>query len=209
VIFGGNSGIGAAIRDRAVELGASVCSYSRGTTETDIGSATSVESALTDAASRMGKIDYIVNCAALLMRQPLVSMRYDDVVAMVNSNLLGPLNIARESHRYLAESRGGLLFFSSSSYTRGRAYYSVYSASKAAIVNLTQGLADEWAADGIRINCISPERTATPMRTATFGLEPSASLLTPERVADVSLSTMLSTHSGQVIDVRIDALTFN
>ena len=39
---------------------------------------------------------------------------------------------------------------------------SPYSASKAAVVNMTQGLADEWAPDGIRVNAVSPERTDTP-----------------------------------------------
>ena len=43
-----------------------------------------------------------------------------------------------------------------------------YSASKAAIVNLAQGLAEEWADEGIRVNAVSPERTDTPMRRKAF-----------------------------------------
>ena len=65
--------------------------------------------------------------------------------------------------------QGSLTLFTSSSYTRGRSGYSLYSSAKAATVNLTQALADEWAADRVRVNCINPERTGTPMRTKAFG----------------------------------------
>ena len=81
------------------------------------------------------------------------------------------------SSRTCAGPAGSLLLFTSSSYTRGRGGYSLYSSAKAAVVNLTQALADEWAADGVRVNCVNPERTGTPMRTKAFGEEPAGSLL--------------------------------
>lgn len=112
------------------------------------------------------------------------------------------MQIARASHKYLAETDGQLLLYTSSSYTRGRADYSLYSSTKAAMVNLTQALADEWASDGIRVNCVNPERTATPMRTKAFGQEPAGSLLSSEAVARTSLDVLLSTLTGHVIDVR-------
>jgi ribitol-5-phosphate 2-dehydrogenase (NADP+) / D-ribitol-5-phosphate cytidylyltransferase len=95
-----------------------------------------------------------------------------------------------------------LLLFTSSSYTRGRSGYSLYSSAKAAIVNLTQALADEWAADGVRVNCVNPERTATPMRTKAFGEEPEGSLLRSEVVAETSLDVLISNFTGHIIDVR-------
>jgi ribitol-5-phosphate 2-dehydrogenase (NADP+) / D-ribitol-5-phosphate cytidylyltransferase len=57
-------------------------------------------------------------------------------------------------------------------------------------VNLTQALADEWASDCVRVNCMNPERTATPMGTKAFGVEPEGSLLTSEQVAEVSLTVI-------------------
>jgi 2-C-methyl-D-erythritol 4-phosphate cytidylyltransferase len=98
-----------------------------------------------------------------------------------------------------------MLLFTSSSYTRGRSGYSLYSSAKAAIVNLAQALADEWAADGVRVNCVNPERTATPMRTKAFGQEPADSLLESEAVARTSLDVLVSDFTGHVIDVRRDA----
>ena len=70
------------------------------------------------------------------------------------------------------------------------------------MVNLTQALADEWAAEGVRVNCINPERTGTPMRTKAFGEEPPGSLLASETVARASLDVLLSDHTGHVIDIR-------
>ena len=68
------------------------------------------------------------------------------------------------AYAYLKESKGKLVFFTSSSYTRGRAFYSIYSSTKAAIVNFVQAIAQEWEPFGIAVNCINPERTKTPMR---------------------------------------------
>jgi 2-C-methyl-D-erythritol 4-phosphate cytidylyltransferase len=94
------------------------------------------------------------------------------------------------------------LFFTSSSYTRGRSGYSLYSSAKAAVVNLTQALADEWAPTGVRVNCINPERTGTPMRTKAFGDEPPDSLLESTAVAQASLDTLISAETGHIIDIR-------
>jgi len=80
--------------------------------------------------------------------------------------------------------------------------YSIYSSSKAGIVNLAQALSEEYASDGVRINTINPERTATPMRYKAFGKEPLDSLLKPEDVALITLKTSLSDLTGEVIDVR-------
>ena len=127
----------------------------------------------------------------------------DDVLdAIVRTNYDGMVNVAIEGFSYLKESKGQLLLYTSSSYTRGRAFYSIYSSTKAAAVNFMQALAQEWENDGIRINVINPERTKTPMRTRNFGNEPADTLLDAAKVAQVSLTTLLSDMTGQVIDVR-------
>ncbi|HZA72673.1 MAG TPA: SDR family oxidoreductase, partial [Propionibacteriaceae bacterium] len=80
--------------------------------------------------------------------------------------------------------------------------YSLYSSAKAAVVNLTQALADEWAMAGVRVNCVNPERTSTPMRARAFGTEPPGTLLSSEAVASRSLDVLLSDQTGHVIDIR-------
>lgn len=129
-------------------------------------------------------------------------MDYATIQAAVQTNYLGTVNVALEAHPYLKQTEGKLVFFTSSSYTRGRAFYSIYSSTKAAIVNFVQAVAQEWDGDGIKINCINPERTKTPMRQKNFGIEPDDTLLMPERVAEATLRTLASDCTGQVIDVR-------
>ena len=81
--------------------------------------------------------------------------------------------------------------------------YSIYSSTKAAVVNFVQAISDEWADDGIRVNVINPQRTMTPMRLKAFGKEPVGTLLSPEIVAKKSISTILQDYTGQVVDVRL------
>lgn len=119
-----------------------------------------------------GKIDYVVNTAAILKMGPLSSRNIEDIFYEVKTNYLGSVNVVKASIEFLRKTKGSILLFTSSSYTRGRQLYSIYSSSKAAIVNFVQGMAEELYSDSIRINALNPERTATPMRFENFGKEP-------------------------------------
>lgn len=204
VVFGASSGIGASIARLAAEAGAHVHSHSRSITATDVTSRSDIRRALADAAGR-GPIDHVLVTAGVLSVAELVGLDDDRLRSLVDTNLVAPAMIAQEAHPYLAASGGHLLMFTSSSYTRGRAGYAMYSATKAGVVNLTQALADEWAEDGIRVNCVNPQRTNTPMRAAAFGQEPEGTLLDPDDVAEVALRVLASCLTGQVVDVAVDA----
>lgn len=203
VIFGGSYGIGAEIARIAEGYGAKVYCFSRSLNDVDISSADRVRMSLEQAAAGAGRIDYVVNTAAILLKEPLNSMDYQAVRQMVEVNYLGMVNVAMESFPYLEKSRGQLLFYTSSSYTRGRAFYSIYSSTKAAVVNFVQAVAQEWESAGVRVNCINPERTKTPMRTKNFGMEDESTLLKAEDVAEESIKTLLSDFTGQVVDVKL------
>jgi ribitol-5-phosphate 2-dehydrogenase (NADP+) / D-ribitol-5-phosphate cytidylyltransferase len=204
VVFGGSYGIGAEIAEAATELGATVFSYSRSATGTHVEDPDQVRRALSEAYEQAGRIDFVAVTAGVLHTAPLAECADEVIDNSIGVNLLGPVYVARAAHRYLAETDGHLLLFTSSSYTRGRAGYSLYSATKAANVNLTQALADEWAVDGIRVNCINPERTQTPMRTQAFGEEPPGTLLPARDVGLASLDVLLSDQTGHVVDVRLE-----
>jgi len=203
VVFGGNSGIGEEIVTLASSYGAKVYSFSRTATNTDISNYSSVESALSSVATQNRHIDYIVNCAAILAKEPLITMDKALINTIIATNYNGMVNVALASYPYLQNSEGQLLLYTSSSYTRGRAFYSIYSSTKAAVVNFMQAIAQEWDQDNIRVNVINPERTNTPMRVKNFGIEPANTLLTAKEVALVSLQTLLSNQTGQVVDVKI------
>lgn len=201
VIFGGSYGIGKDIGDLCVPQGAKVYSFSRSSTGTDISNIETIKSALEEVYTKEKQIDFVVNTAGILEIQALHSMRYEAIHKNINVNYFGSIAVAKESFPYLKKTGGMLLLYTSSSYTRGRGLYSLYSSSKAAIVNLVQALSEEW--ESVKVNCINPERTDTPMRTKNFGLEPKDTLLTSKEVATASINTLFSNFSGQVIDVKM------
>lgn len=202
VVFGASYGIGKCISDKIQDLGGTVYGFSRSEGGVDVSDSLSVKNALSNVYKKENKINFIVNTAGVLDIQPLNSMEYKDIEKEISVNYKGAVIVAKESFEYLQQTKGCLLLFTSSSYTRGRMLYSIYSSTKAAVVNLTQALNEEWYNDGVRVNCICPERTKTPMRIKAFGNEPEDSLCSPEKVADFSISVLLSRISGEVIDVK-------
>ncbi len=204
VIFGGSSGIGLEMKNLAMLNGAKVEVASRSANGIDIRDLDSVKNYLEAANKSMGGIDYVVNTAGLLIKKPIDTLSIEEITDLININYTGAVNVAIAAKKYLVNNAGMLLNFTSSSYTRGRAYYALYSSTNAAIVNFTQALSEEWESDGVRVNCINPERTATPMRTANFGVEPSELLLDAKDVASTSLRILSSDHTGIIVDVRKD-----
>jgi len=201
VIFGGTSGIGKEIYKIAKNFGSSVYAFSR-KNGVDVTQYQSIQESLQRVYEKHGKIDIVINTAGILKMSPIYTTSLEDIEEQIRVNLLGSIYVSKASIRYLRKSKGSILLFTSSSYTRGRENYSPYSSSKAGVVNFAQALADETRDWGIRVNAICPERTDTPMRRKNFGLEPKHTLLNPKSVAYVSLLVALSDITGQVIDVR-------
>ena len=187
VIFGASSGIGQDILN--------ISNYS------------DVENSLKLVYEKESKIDCVINTAGILSMGKIENREIDDIVRDININYIGSINVLKASIPYLKLSKGAILLFASSSYTRGRANFAIYSSTKAALVNLTQAISEEHEHDKIRINIINPERTATPMRFQNFGAEPKNTLLNPKSVAVASLLTVLSDFTGQVINVTKDKET--
>ena len=204
VVFGGSYGIGADVVRLAESYGATAMVFSRSATGTHVERRADIVDACEQVLAATGRVDYVVNTAGVLPRGELVEASEETVYMATEINYLAPIHIAQVFQPHLARTRGSLLLFTSSSYTRGRSGYSLYSSAKAAVVNLTQALADEWVADGVRVNCVNPERTATPMRSKAFGAEPEGSLLTSETVAETALDVLISDWTGHIVDVRRD-----
>ena len=202
VIFGGSEGIGKAISDQLTFLGSKVEVFSRSTNGVDVSDFESVKKAFDQVNTRHGHIDFVINAAGVLHIGNLAEQDQNLITSTIGVNFHGAINVAKASFEYLSDTQGHLLLFTSSSYTRGRAEYSVYSASKAAIVNLGQALSDEWSDQGIKVNVVNPERTLTPMRVKAFGAEDPDSLLSADEVSDACIRVLGSEMTGHVIDVR-------
>jgi 2-C-methyl-D-erythritol 4-phosphate cytidylyltransferase len=200
-VIGGTNGIGQEIAELAREDGAAVVVDGR-RTGLDVRDYGAVEAHLTAAADQLGGLDHVICTAGVLRVGLAVELSPADLAEVIDVNVGGSLNVARAAHAALRASGGSLTLFASSSFTLGRPSYVAYSASKAAVVNLAQGLAEEWAADGIRVNAVSPERTDTPMRRAAFPTESTMGLLPARDVAVATLRLIRSDLTGQVLDVR-------
>jgi 2-C-methyl-D-erythritol 4-phosphate cytidylyltransferase len=202
VVLGGSYGIGADIAALAREYGATVETFSRSSTNTHVERRSDLMTVAEQVSEKHGRIDFVVATAGVLPRGALLETSEETIYAATEVNYLAPVFIAQVFFPHLHRTGGSLLLFTSSSYTRGRSGYSLYSSAKAAVVNLTQALADEWAESGVTVNCVNPERTGTPMRTKAFGEEPADSLLDSRTVARASIDVLLSDGTGHVLDLR-------
>lgn len=201
LVIGGTNGIGRAIADAAARQGASVAVDGR-SMGLDVRDAAMVAERVDRAAAELGGLDHVLCTAGVLHVGPVADRTPADLAEVIDVNVTGTLNVARAAFPHVCRSRGSFTAFASSSFTHGRPQYVAYSASKAAVVNLVQGLAEEWGGQGIRVNAVSPERTDTPMRRRAFPDEPAAGLLLPDDVASATLRLLGTDLTGQVFDVR-------
>ena len=207
VCFGASSGIGECIAKIASDYGGIVCKTSL-SLGCDVSDFRAVQEYISKIYMQHNRIDFVVNCAAVLEMGLLEHRNMSDIQQEIATNFLGSIHVVKASIPYLAKNtKSSIALFTSSSYTRGRAMYGIYSSQKAAIVNLGQALSEELHSKNIHVNIINPQRTATPLRYKNFGKESKESLLDPNVVALATLHTLLSDLNGQVIDVRLDTPT--
>ena len=163
VVFGGSYGIGADMAEFARAHGADVFTFSRSSTNTQVERREDIRQAAADVHGR----DRAGRLRGQHRRRAAPRPAHRD-------HRGDGLGGHRDQLRRAGADRPGVLpaparrpaaassTSPSSSYTRGRSGYSLYSSAKAAVVNLTQALADEWSGEGVKVNCVNPERTATP-----------------------------------------------
>jgi len=123
--------------------------------------------ALTElACGKFGKLDIAFNNAGTLgTLAPLPQLTLSDWQHCLHSNLTSAFLLAKYQLPAMQANGGGSLIFTSSfvGYTAGMAGMAAYAASKAGLIGLTQALAAEVAAQGIRVNALLPGGTDTPM----------------------------------------------
>jgi Tropinone reductase 1 len=105
-----------------------------------------------------GKLDVLVNNAAQSMVKPATECTGEDYARVMATNLESCFHLAQLAHPLLLLPSGGGVVVNVSSIggILGYPQLSVYSATKAAVNQLTRNLAVEWAPDGIRVNCVAP-----------------------------------------------------
>ena len=123
---------------------------------TDITDDAALAALVAATAERFGGIDIVVNLAATYLDNGFDTSRQDWLTAL-DVNLVSAVETVRHAHPHLkASDHAAVVNFTSISSKVGQTGRWVYPASKAAIVQLTRSMALDFAADGIRVNSVSP-----------------------------------------------------
>lgn len=119
-------------------------------------------------ANEIGTVNCIVNNAGILIREGIDSPQaHRNLRATVDVNLIGPFNVVHAWLPALRASRGCIINVASGAAFIGLPNTLGYSASKGGLRLLTQSMANDLAADGIRVNAIAPGVIETPMTGPT------------------------------------------
>jgi ribitol-5-phosphate 2-dehydrogenase (NADP+) / D-ribitol-5-phosphate cytidylyltransferase len=198
-ISGGTGGIGRAVANLLEKEGAIPIPLSRSSPySVDFQCSMSIENCFKKLYEQFGALDGLINCVGHLKRASLQELSEESIDAQINLNFRGVVLACK--HVCLKEG-GQIINIASSSYSYGREEMAVYGASKAAIVNFSQGLAKERA-DWI-INVVAPARTDTTMRRSQFPEENPELLLSAEKVAEEIIHLLRQARQYQtVIEIR-------
>ncbi len=90
------------------------------------------------------------------MQKPLLELTQDDWALSFGTGLDGTLNVMKAAHPELAKNGGSIVNFGSGAALNGQKDQASYAAAKEAIRGLSRVAANEWAADGIRVNVVCP-----------------------------------------------------
>jgi 2-deoxy-D-gluconate 3-dehydrogenase len=124
---------------------------------TDVTSYAEVEVLMTRAREELGRLDVLVNNAGVARVKPLIEWTPEEWRALVDVNLLSVLNGRRAAAPHLIAQRAGKVINVASMLAAvGLAGYSVYAATKGAIIAFTRTLGVEWARHNIQVNAIAP-----------------------------------------------------
>jgi len=232
LVTGGASGIGETTAKLLADLGARVVladinadrladaahrTGAQGVTSGDVASEADSERMVAEASGALGGLDLLFNSAGIgddLV--PIHEQAPDRWQRVVDVNLKGTYLMCRAAGRgMLAQKSGSIVNVSSIVGLGAFPGRSAYGVAKAGIVHLTATLGCEWGADGVRVNCIAPGYTRTPMvqslldrkifdPTRILGRTPLGRMALPEEMAKATaflLSDWASYITGIVLPV--------
>jgi 3-oxoacyl-[acyl-carrier protein] reductase len=218
VVTGASKGIGASIAKKLGEQGANVVvNYARDkkgadqvvsaitksgakavAVQGDVSKPAEVKHLFAEALKAFGRVDVLVNNAGVYDFKPLDQVDEEHFHWHFDTNVLGLLLVTQEAAPLLGRQGGSVINVSSVVAKTPPAGGSVYSATKAAVDNISRSLAQELGPKNIRVNSLSPGLTDTEgLRSSTndgpefrnyaVSRTPLARVGTPEDIADAAL----------------------
>ena len=189
LVTGASRGIGAAVAKALAAQGAVVVAAARGSNASataasitsgggaaesvslDVTDAANVESVVSGAISKHGRIDILVNNAGIAKDQLLMRMKREEWDAVIATNLTAAYTCSQAVIRPMMKQRGGrIINISSVVGQMGNAGQVNYAASKAGLIGMAKALAREVASRGITVNVVAPGLIETDMtKTLTDG----------------------------------------
>ncbi len=185
LITGGGRGIGAATAEALAHKGADVIIASRTAAELeatvaqlrtaglsasslvlDVADEAAVDAAFAGIVAERGRLDILVNNAAILLGGPFAEMAMADWDRLLAVNLRGAVLCARQAFRLMRERGGAIVNVSSLGGVPGTEKfpgYAAYTVSKYALTGLTEALAAEGKEHHIRVNAVAPGAVDTAM----------------------------------------------
>jgi NAD(P)-dependent dehydrogenase (short-subunit alcohol dehydrogenase family) len=235
VVTGGASGIGAAISSRLQECGATVAVLDLNPTGLpdgqhglvcDISDDASVRSAIETVRASFGRLDIVINNAGAGALGTVEDNDDAEWHRVWDINVVGMVRVTRAALPLLRQSPSAAIVNTCSiAATAGLPQRALYSATKGAVLSLTQAMAADHLREGIRVNCVNPGTADTPWvgrllnaaadpdaeRLALNGRQPHGRLVTADEVAGavVYLASPLSgstTGTSIAVDGGLQAL---
>jgi NAD(P)-dependent dehydrogenase (short-subunit alcohol dehydrogenase family) len=162
-----NAGNAAATADLIAKAGGSAASG-----VIDIADETSVRDALAGALRNRTGLDGLVCTPAINVRKTILNYTGDEFDRVVRVNLRGNFNVLQAAGRLMVSQKSGsIVLFSSIRSLVTEHGQSVYSMTKAGIVQLVRTAATEWGQLGVRVNAVGPGVIETPL-TAPIKAQP-------------------------------------
>ncbi|MCA9791585.1 MAG: SDR family oxidoreductase [Candidatus Eremiobacteraeota bacterium] len=130
--------------------------------QADLAVPAQVEALIETAHQRFGRLDFLVNNAAVMSRKPVAELEPDDYARVFDVNVRGLMLACQAAARRMGQG-GRIINFSSSVTRLLLSNYALYAASKGAVEQFSRVLAKELGPRGITVNVVSPGPTDTDM----------------------------------------------
>jgi 3-oxoacyl-[acyl-carrier protein] reductase len=218
LVTGGNRGIGLAIAQAFVAAGDRVAITARSgdlpeelagsdvlVVQADVTDSASIDAAFDRIEADLGPVEVVVANAGITRDGLILRMSDDDIAAVLDTNLVGAIRVARRAAKGMVrQRRGRLVFVSSVVGLLGSAGQVNYAASKAGLVGVARSLARELGSRGITANVVTPGFVDTDM----------TAVLSDERRAEITAAVPLGRYAspaevaGTVVFLASDAAAY-